>query len=83
MKVLYLARLRETLGRAEEQLQPPADVHDVASLLVWLRSRGGAFAEELAEGRRFRVAVNHTVAGPEATVKTGDEIAIFPPVTGG
>lgn len=83
MKVLYLARLRESLGQAEEQLDPPADVRNVAQLLVWLRNRGGAFAEELAEGRRFRVAVNHTVAGPEATIKPGDEIAIFPPVTGG
>lgn len=83
MKILYLARLREALGLAEEQVAPPAAVATVAELLAWLRSRGGAYAIELAEGRRFRVAVNHTVAQPNTAVSADDEVAIFPPVTGG
>lgn len=83
MKILYLARLREALGRSEELVVPPDSVRTVADLLAWLRERGGVFAHELAEGRRFRVAVNQTVATPESAVAPGDEIAIFPPVTGG
>lgn len=83
MKLLYLARLREALGRAEEQVVPPDSVRTVDDLLAWLRGRGDAFAVELAAGRRFRVAVNHTVATPDTAVAVGDEIAIFPPVTGG
>lgn len=83
MKLLYLARLREALGRSEEQVVPPDSVRTVADLLAWLRERGGAFASELAEGRRYRVAVNQTVATLETAVAAGDEIAIFPPVTGG
>jgi sulfur-carrier protein len=83
MKILYLARLREALGQAEETVQPPDTVRTVADLLAWLRQRGGAFATELAESRRFRVAVNHAVARKDSPVADGDEIAIFPPVTGG
>ncbi|MDX2219620.1 MAG: molybdopterin converting factor subunit 1 [Burkholderiales bacterium] len=83
MKILYLARLREALGQAEEQVAPPASVTTVAQLLDWLRQRGGAYAEELAENKRFRVAVNHTVAQPDTIVSAQDEVAIFPPVTGG
>ena len=83
MKVLYLARLREAIGVAEEQVELPASVSTVSELLAWLRSRGGVFAEELAEGKRFRVAVNHAVVMGDAAVVSGDEVAIFPPVTGG
>lgn len=83
MKILYLARLRETLGQAEEQVMLPADVTTVAALLAWLRTRGGAYAIELADGKRFRVAVNHTVAQMDTAVSAQDEVAIFPPVTGG
>lgn len=83
MKILYLARLREALGRSEEQVVPPPTVRTVADLLAWLRERGGAYGEELAEGRRFRVAVNHAVVNADAKVSAGDEVAIFPPVTGG
>ncbi|MBL8517531.1 MAG: molybdopterin converting factor subunit 1 [Betaproteobacteria bacterium] len=83
MRILYFARLREVLGSAEEQVEPPAHVTTVAALLAWLRERGGAFASELAEGKRFRVAVNQTVVNADAAVGAADEVAIFPPVTGG
>ena len=83
MKILYLARLREAIGLAEEQVDLPTSVQTVAGLLAWLRSRGGVFAEELAEGKRFRVAVNHAVVMSDSAVTADDEVAIFPPVTGG
>jgi molybdopterin synthase sulfur carrier subunit len=81
--VLYFARLREALGTASEQIEAPAGVRDLESLLKLLRSRGGAWAEELADGRPVRAAVNQDMACDDTPVVDGDEIAFFPPVTGG
>ncbi len=81
--VLYFARLREAFGMATEQIALPAGVRDLASLSELLRSRGGTWAEELAEGRPVRAAVNQDMARGETLIADGDEIAFFPPVTGG
>jgi molybdopterin converting factor subunit 1 len=81
LRVLYFARLRERFGVAEETLA--FDGATVADLLDVLRARGGAWAEELAAGRNFRVAVNQQVATPETPLAGAAEIAVFPPVTGG
>ena len=83
LKVLYFARLRERLGVAEEVVELPDGMGMVAMLLDVLRVRGGVWAEELAAGKNFRVAVNQDMAGMEAPIEDGDEVAIFPPVTGG
>lgn len=83
LKVLYFARLRERLGVAEEAVELPDGMGMVAMLLDVLRARGGAWAEELAAGKNFRVAVNQDMAGMEAPIEDDDEVAIFPPVTGG
>ena len=83
VKLVYLARLREILGVAAESIELPREVATVAALLAWLRARGGAWAAELAPGRAVRVAVNHDVARGETPVRAGDEVALFPPVTGG
>jgi molybdopterin synthase sulfur carrier subunit len=84
VRLVYLARLREALGRADDSLQLPAGLPStVAGVLAALRARGGAFADELAPGRAVRVAVNHATAKPGDTVHDGDEVALFPPVTGG
>ncbi len=82
LRVLYFASLREALGVADETLALP-EAATVAGLIGVLRARGGAWNEALAEGKRWRVAVNQNMAGPDAVLKTGDEVAIFPPVTGG
>ena len=83
VQLVYLARLREVFGVAAESVELPHEVGTVASLLAWLRARGGAWAAELAPGRAVRVAVNHDVARDETPVRAGDEVALFPPVTGG
>jgi sulfur-carrier protein len=83
LKLVYLARLREAFGTAGEDIVPPPGVTTVAALRTWLAARGGAWANELAAGRAVRIAVNHDVARPETPVRPGDEIALFPPVTGG
>jgi molybdopterin synthase sulfur carrier subunit len=83
LTLVYLARLREALGRSMERVELPADVASVGALRDWLATRGGAFATELAPGRAVRIAVNHTLADASTPVRDGDEVALFPPVTGG
>lgn len=83
MKVLYFAWLRAKAGTGEEDVTPPADVRDVRGLIEWLTTRSPGHAEALADLRLVRVAVNQDYVGLDAAVKQGDEIAFFPPVTGG
>jgi sulfur-carrier protein len=82
LNVLYFASLREALGQSAETLVLPANA-TVAGLIEALRARGGAWADALSASRRWRVAVNQEMAAFETPIKAGDEVAIFPPVTGG
>ena len=81
--LVYLARLRDSLGTAAESVDLPREVSTVRTLLAWLSQRGGAWTQELAPGRAVRVAVNHDVARADTPIRAGDEVALFPPVTGG
>ncbi len=81
--LVYLARLREAFGMAAERVDVPNGVTTVGSLRAWLAARGGAWAVELAPGRAVRIAVNHDLADADTPVRPGDEVALFPPVTGG
>ena len=83
MKVLYFAWLKQKVGLAEEEVNPPAEVRDVAGLLNWLAQRSVRHGDALARRSVVRVAVNQCYAGPDHPVRPGDEIALFPPVTGG
>lgn len=83
MKILYFAWLREKTGVAEEEVMPPDDIRDVAGLLEWLKGRGAGHAEALADLSLVRVAVNQEYAKLDKPVAPQDEIALFPPVTGG
>lgn len=81
--VLYFARLREALGAGSEQIVLPQNVRDLDDLRALLIARGGAWAEELAPNKSARAAVNQSIASGDAPVADGDEVAFFPPVTGG
>jgi len=83
VKILYFAWLRTRVGRAEEDVAVPPEVRDVAGLLDWLGGRGADYAAALANRAVVRVAVNHDYVGFDHPVRQGDEVAIFPPVTGG
>jgi len=83
VKVLFFASLREQVGRAAEEIELPADVSTVGALRAHLVARGGAWRTALADVRRLRAAVNQDMAPPEVALRTGDEVAFFPPVTGG
>lgn len=81
--ILYFASVREQAGLSEETVMPPPDVTDVRSLVGWLRGRGGRPGAALADLRHVRIAVNQEHASLEHAVGPDDEVAFFPPVTGG
>jgi molybdopterin synthase sulfur carrier subunit len=83
MKLLYFAWLRAKIGIAEERVELPEGVMTVAALLEWLRTRGPGFAEALKDTKVVRVAVNQRYVGWDHRLSAGDEVALFPPVTGG
>jgi sulfur-carrier protein len=83
VKLLYFAWVRQKIGRGEEVVDAPREASTVGALVTWLQSRGGGYAEAFADLKRVRVAVNQDHADFSAPVKAGDEIAFFPPVTGG
>ncbi len=82
VSVLYFASLRELFGLENEQLVLPVPA-DVSALIAALRARGGAWSDALGTDRRWRVAVNQELATMDTKLNVGDEVAIFPPVTGG
>jgi sulfur-carrier protein len=81
--ILYFARLREALGTGREELALPDDDSDVAAVRRTLLARGGPWAEAFGASRRIRAAVNQEMASDDTAVRDGDEVAFFPPVTGG
>jgi sulfur-carrier protein len=82
VKILYFASLREKLGSAGEDLELPAGVVDIDGLLRLLAARGGEWAD-IAAVKNLKSAVNQEMARGATPVKDGDEVAFFPPVTGG
>lgn len=83
MRVLYFAWVRQKVGRGEEVVDLPREAATVGALAQWLKARGGGYAEAFADMKRVRAAVNQEHVGFDAAIKAGDEVAFFPPVTGG
>ncbi len=83
VRVLFFAALREQLGVSSEEIELPGDASTVAALREHLASRGEAWASAFAPGKLLRSAVNQDMAPASARIGPGDEVAFFPPVTGG
>ncbi|TAN54815.1 MAG: molybdopterin converting factor subunit 1 [Rhodospirillales bacterium] len=83
MKILYFATIRARIGFGQEEVSLPADVTSLAGLVDWLKTRGPHYAEALGNARTLRAAVNQEHAPFDARISDGDEVAFFPPVTGG
>ena len=84
MRLLYLGWVRAKIGVSGETLDPlPDGVDDVRGLVHWLSARGGGYGEALEDETAIRVAVNQELADLDAAIAAGDEVALFPPMTGG
>jgi molybdopterin converting factor subunit 1 len=83
MQVLYFAWLRQKVGLAEEAVSPPEGVATVGALADWLATLSPGHAAAFADRASIRCAVNQDFATPDTPVRAGDEVAFFPPVTGG
>ncbi len=83
MKILYFAWLRTKIGVATETVEPPAEVATVGALVEWLKARSPQHADALANSKVVKVAVNQEHVPYDHPLSPGDEVALFPPVTGG
>jgi molybdopterin synthase sulfur carrier subunit len=81
--VLYFARLKESLNYSTEEIDLPADVSSIVALKLHLAKRGEAWANLFNGQQTIRAAINHALVENDAVIKNGDEVAFFPPVTGG
>jgi sulfur-carrier protein len=83
VKVLYFAWVRERIGKADETIEPPANVATVADLMQWLAGRGEEYAHAFANPKIIRAALDRRHVKPDAALAGVREIAFFPPMTGG
>ncbi|RZI41040.1 molybdopterin converting factor subunit 1 [Herbaspirillum sp. HC18] len=83
IQLRFFANVREAVGTSQETVSLPASVQTVGEVRSYLRERGGAWAEALAEGRALRMACNQQMTDAGTRISEGCEVAFFPPVTGG
>lgn len=83
MKILYFAWVRQKIGKGEEEMALPSHVSTIADLVALLRGRGGGYGEAFADEGRIRAALNQEHVGFRTKLGETDEVAFFPPVTGG
>lgn len=83
IQIRYFARFREALGSEHEQMAFSADVQTVKQLMSVLAQRGDSWADVFNGRQRILIAINQDMVQPEAVIRDGDEVAFFPPVTGG
>ena len=83
LRILYFAWVRQKIGLAGEEVSPPAEVVDIAGLMQWLAGRSPGHAAAFANARQIRAALNQDFVQGGHRFAAGDEVAFFPPVTGG
>jgi molybdopterin synthase sulfur carrier subunit len=83
VKLLYFAWVRERVGKAEEQVDPPAGVATIGELMAWLAQRDEQYAHAFENAKVIRAAVDHRHVRSDAVIAGASEIAFFPPMTGG
>jgi molybdopterin synthase sulfur carrier subunit len=83
MKAVYFAWVRERIGKAEEEIEPPPEVVTVADLVAWLCARDEGYAHAFENPKTIRAALDRVHVKPGARIAGAREIAFFPPMTGG
>ncbi len=83
IKVLYFARIKEAVNYSSEDVDLPDSIQTITALKHWLSQRGEVWANLFSGKLVVRAAINHALVDDAATFTSGDEVAFFPPVTGG
>jgi molybdopterin synthase sulfur carrier subunit len=83
VKLLYFAWVRERIGKAAEEIEPPPGVVTVADLIAWLSARGDQYAHAFENPKVVRAAIDHAHVKADTAIAGAREIAFFPPMTGG
>ncbi len=83
LKLVYFAWVRERIGRTDEVVEVPDDVATVADLVRWLKGRGEEYAHAFEDEGVVRAAVDRTHVKPGTSIAGAEEVAFFPPMTGG
>jgi molybdopterin converting factor subunit 1 len=83
MKILYFAWVRDKIGLDSEEFDLPSEIVTAGEFIKWFKTRGDAYAEVIGASDTVKMAINQEYAGPENAISNEDEVALFPPVTGG
>ena len=83
LEILYFAWVKDRMGKSQESIPLPQGVTTVTTLATWLRTRDPQGAQAFIDPASIRAAVNQDFAPPDTLIHDGDEVAFFPPVTGG
>ena len=83
MKIIYFSWLKETIGVSEENISPPVEIKNVKNLIKWLTLKSSKHKKVFLKSRNIRCAINHRIVTKNSSIKNKDEIAFFPPFTGG
>tara|TARA_B100000315_G_C14310058_1_gene465918 strand:+ start:62 stop:313 length:252 start_codon:yes stop_codon:yes gene_type:complete len=83
MKIIYFSWLKEILGISEENVKPPTNIKNIKNLIKWLGTKSTKHRKVFLKSKNIRCSVNHQIVGKNSKIKNNDEIAFFPPFTGG
>ena len=83
MRLLYFGWVRTRIGIGSETLELPSGITDVRALMDWLKERGDGYRVAFEDLTTIRVAINQEMATLDASISSEDEVALFPPMTGG
>ena len=83
MKILYFSWLKDKVGKEEELVTLPKEINTVRKLILWLESSSEGHKAAFEDLSLVRVAINMETALLDEKISSKDEIAFFPPMTGG
>ena len=83
MKIIYFSWLRETLKISEEKVSPPSNIKNIKNLIEWLSEKSTKHKKVFLKSKNIRFSVNQEIVNKNCKIKQNDEIAFFPPFTGG
>ena len=83
MKIVYFSWLKEILGISEENVRPPKNIKNIKDLIKWLSAKSIKHRKVFLKSKNIRCSVNHQIVDKNNKIKNNDEIAFFPPFTGG